>query len=885
MSKWLHRVRSWIVHTVWRRRFERELNDELERHFEQVRTAHVDAGSDSTTATREAERSLGGPLVRVKEEVRDHVGLTYLDDLRRDIVHGMRVLARNAGFTAVALTTLGLAIGFGVATFAAIDAWLLKPLAFPAPDQLVVGLYATQERPAEPAMFVLHRDFDGWRGRTPSFSAMAGMFPREYLVDGRPQAQTADGLIVTGEFFSVLGVPPLLGRTLTASDATGAPVVVISDGLWDRRFARSPSALGSTLSLNGVSHEVVGIMPRGFEVRLLDHVRGFDLWTPLRETDKAGGKGGVAILGRLRAAVSAEQGQRELAALHQETEASFTPNAARFPILLNSLQADYARLIRPTLLTCAAGVVALLLIAATTVGTLLIGLGMGRTQEVAVRAAIGGGRGRLLRQFLAEGLLLSGLAGICGLLVTQAAIAALEAWNPFEMAPATPMRLDLRAGAVALAATAVTSVVCGLVPALRLAATEPIGAIRAGGRAASRPGARRAQTALLVFQVATSVVVLVATLLLGRSFQRLQSAPLGFTVDGVTTVSLALPAQEYDEAGRRLAFYGALEAQLLGMPAVQHVSASTALPLSAGSPAAIHLNDDPLAAILTARAQEVTAGLFETLEMTMAAGRGFTHEDTATSRPVVVLNERAAAQFFETVHAALGQRLRVGDDVWREVVGVTRNTQAGTYNSMAWVTDAKVYVPLEQSAGAVRSPTVGYRPLHIHLRADTSLSHEYLRELIASASPAVAVTAITQVSDELRRATKQPAVRMMMLGAFGAMSLFLATLGIYGLVAQGVTQQARELGIRQALGASSQRMLWRVTGHAAAVGTGGVFIGVAVALWLAASLQPVLYGIEARDFASFSTAAALLMAVSAVAALVPARRVFHLNLAEILRRD
>ncbi|MFN2446010.1 MAG: ADOP family duplicated permease [Vicinamibacterales bacterium] len=824
--------------------------------------------------------------MRVKEEIRDQRGIAYLDDLKRDIVHGGRVLVRSRGFAAVALTTLAMTIGATITVFTAADAWLFKPLNLPNADRVVIGLYATRERPAEPAMFVLHRDFDGWRAGSRSFEALAGAFPREYLISDRTGSQTANGLIVSGDFFSVLAVPALVGRTLSKPDATGAPSVVISYGLWERRFGRSPSVVGTSLTLNGVSHEVVGVMPRDFEMRMLEHVRGFDLWTPLSVADQAGGKGGVAVIGRLRHNVTIAAAQTELSALHQAVESAYTPNATRFQILLTTLQADNARLIRATLITVGWAVLCLLLIAAVNVGTLLLGQGMARTQEVAIRAAIGCGRARLVRQFLAESLLLSLLGGVGGIAIAYVAIELIAAWNPFGMLPATAMSLDLRAFAAALVVTGVTTVVCGVAPALRMAVVDPNDSLRAsGGRGASSARTQHAQTGLLIVQMAASIVLLVATVLLGQSFLRLQNAPLGFEVNGLTAVSLALPTQEFDSVVRRRAFYDQLARVLQGSPGVQRVAAGTSAPLSSGPPIPIRTADDDDGVPQSARAQEVTAGFFDTLGIALVAGRAIDERDLATAPPVVVLNERAATQLFGAATAALGRRLRLGRESWREVIGIAHDTRSGFYNSLDWVTEPVVYLPIEQSQGSVRNPTIGYSPLHVYVRSQSAMTAADARAAVAQVSPGVAVTAVTTATDAVAQATKQPAVRMSLLSWFGTASLLLAAVGVYGLVSQGIARRMREIGIRLALGASPRDILWRVAGRALAIGAIGSVVGALLAALFASSLQNVLYGIRISDVSSFVYAVALLLTITAVAALIPAQRALKISLADILRRD
>ena len=810
-------------------------------------------------------------------------------DLARDLRHALRIFRRAPAFTIVVVATLALAIGASVTVFTILDSFLLRPLNFPHADRLAVGLYATKERPGEPAVFVLYRDYLAWKARTQSFDQLAAAFPRAWLLGGAGDPATTDGLVVTPEFFRALGVGARLGRTLSEQDANGPAAAVLSYGLWQRQFGGAATAIGSRAILNGVPHEIVGVMPPDFDVRLLEHARGFELWTLFRPGEAGygpAGTGGVAVIGRLRDGVPPQEAQRELNAIHHEAEARFTPNAARFEVLLSSLQADNTRTVRATLVTLGGAVAALLLVACLNVGTLTAGRGLTRARETAIRAAIGSGRGRLVRQFLAESLLLAAAGSALGVGLAAIAVRLFTAWNPLERLPAAPVGIDLRAAAAAAALMAVATIVSGVVPALRMSIADPADALRAGGdRGASSAAGPRAQAALLAAQIAMSVVLLVATTLLVRSFVRLQHEPLGFDSVNLTVVRLALPTDELDSGAKRNAFYRELADRIAALPGVETVAAGTSALLSSGPPMPVRTSAAETDAPLRIPVQEVTPNFFVALGVPTLAGRGFDARDSADAPPVAVLNERGAQLLFGSAAAAIGRRLRLGQADWAEVAGVVGNTRTSAFNTHEWLTSPVAYLPAAQGFSAIRNPTSPSFELHVHVRASRAVSPAALRASVAQANRRVAVVEIRSAAEAVAQATRQPALRMKLVGAFAIASLLLAAIGAYGLVSQGIAQRMREIGVRIALGARPGVLALEITRRTVLVATIGSVCGSIAALALAKPLESLLYGVRATDALSYLSAAAALITVTGVAALVPALRVARIDPIEVLRAD
>jgi len=816
--------------------------------------------------------------------------MKILDDLVRDLAHGARLLRKNRGFAVVAVGTLTVALGATVTVFSIVDAWLFRPLNFPEADRLVIAFAASRDRPSEPAVWLPYRAYLAWKERSHSFSSVSAAFFQGATITTADEARSAVGLRVTPDFFRTLGVPPLRGRTLTVSDVTGPPVVVLSYGFWQRHLGGANDVIGSSIRLSDVPHHVVGVMPREFDVRILDRSEGLEFWTPFRVSDPAyepGGIGPVAIIGRLRPPLTIESARSEVAAVTQETERAYRVNFTDFVVNLSSLQDDNTRTVRSTLLTVSAAVLGLLLIAAVNVGTLMLGRGIRRSREAAIRAALGSGRARLIRQFLAESLLIALVGGIAGTALATMVTSLFIAWNPLGTLPANTIQLDLRVLSFAAAAMVLVTGVCGFVPALRVSlVADPNDALRGGGeRASTTISSERAQTAMLVMQMAVSLVVLVAATLLTRTFVRLNAEPLGFNASSLWVASVGLPGDPFATPGDRNDYYRRLEERLLAQPGVSAVGASTAPPLNSGPPVTVNTGPADSTRAPRISAQDVTASFFRTLDVPLVAGRYFDDRDRSSGMPVVILNARAAQDLFGGPEAAVGQRIRLDAESWREIVGVVGNVRASFFNTLEWRTDPIVYRPAEQAFATVISPAASMFGFNLHIRSDRPLTLAAIREQARAISPRAAVTSLDRVPDLVTVATRQPALRMRLLAGFSIASLLLAAIGVYGVVSQAVASRLREIAIRIALGAAPSRVVSRMTRGMLFTGAAGVAVGVCAALLLGDTLEALLYGVRSRDVPSFVVSGAALLVVTAAAALIPAFRAVRTDPAKVLRAE
>jgi predicted permease len=871
-----------LLDLVRRSRLEREIDDELQFHVEGEIEAGVQRGLTPEQARKEAYDSLGGTPLRMREQIHNARGLSFADGFRRDVCQGLRVWRRSPAIAAVVLGTLGIAIGGTVAAFSVTDAWLFRPLRFPAADRLAVAFMATAAAPTEPAVWMPYRTYGAWKTRARSFASVSAAFFQGATWRTASSARSLVGMRVTPEFFATLGVAAWRGRSFTAADAGGPPAIVLSHGFWQRELGGADSAVGAPLVLSDASYMVVGVMPPDFDVRLLDRPEGAAFWTLLQAGDRGyepDGNGPVTLVVRLADGVSMAAARDEAAAIMRDAERAYPinfnqPDAAgrQFVVNLSSLQQDNTRTVRATLLTVLASALCLLLIASTNVGVLLLGQGLRRRTEVAVRHAIGASRARLVRQFLAESLVVSACSSVLGIGIALVALRAFTAWNPLGTLPPAGVHLDLRAVAAATAAMAVATVVAGLVPAMRVSASGISAPLRSGEGGRATAPAQRAQHAMLAGQMAASTVLLVCAALLARTVMQLRGEPLGFRSEGIAVAQVTLPAMPFDSSAARNAFYDRLEAQLLARPGVRIVAAATTPPLAGGGLVSVNLTAGDAQAARRMSSSSVTTGYFATLDIPTVAGRPFDRRDTAAGRPVVVLNVRAATQLFGDPRTAVGRRIRLGDDTWREVVGVVGNVRTAFFNTLEWRTDPVVYRPASQSLAAAADPADTQITLWVHVHADRAMSAAEVRDAATAAGPCAVVLSWQRVPGLVASATRQPTFRMTLLLWFCGASLLLAAIGIYGVVAQGIAGRLREIAIRVALGAPAQALTLSLVRGALAAGVIGLLIGVGASMMLATTLQSMLYGVRTGDVASLTAAGVLLLAVTALAAWVPALR-------------
>jgi putative ABC transport system permease protein len=797
--------------------------------------------------------------------------------LLQDLAHSLRSFRRRPGGTLVAVSTIALGIAAAGAIWSVVDAVLVRPLPFREPERLVfvwetVPRRGIERNVAGPANLLR------WRERARSFSGLAGYIRFETNLDGPGEPERIAAGYTTGDLFEVLGTKALLGRPLAAADsAPGAPdVVVLSEDYWRRRFGADPSAVGRTLRLNGSVETIVGVMPAAVQIP-----SGAMLWAPLTLDERMRTAGGrwMTVVGRLKDGVSVAEAHVEMAALGESLAAS-EPFDAGWGINVQPLHADLVREVRPGLVLLVVAVGLLMLIACVNVANLLLATGVARERELAIRAALGAGRVRLLRQLLTESLALAALACAAGVVLGRWLLGGIEWLLPPEIAEVVSVSYDLRATAVAALVALASAVLFGTVPALQAARPGLTGALKEGGtvRGAGRER-NRLKHGLVVAEVALSAALLVAAALLLRSFMALGATAPGFEAGGVLTARVAPGGEAYRERERVVRFYQETLDRLRALPGVSAAGAISWTPLGVGGAATSY---EVLGREAPPRGQEpvadirvVTPGLLETLRVPLVAGRTIDADDREGRPRVAVVNASLAHELAGAPGQALGRQLRLawGKDAVVEVVGVVADVRLSSLESEARAT---VYLPHAQdgnnfmtlmlrSSGPPEALVPGVRAAVAAV--DRSLP-------LGSAQPLERV-----VSDSLRSRR----FVLVLVGVFGAAALVLAGIGLFGVMACLVAQRTSELGVRLMLGASPSDVMGLVLGGGMRLVGAGLALGLAGGVLASRALESQLFHVGAADPIALASVALALAAVALAALAAPAWRAARIDPARAMR--
>ena len=805
-----------------------------------------------------------------------------MEQVLSDVRLAVRLLARSPGFTAMAVLSLALGVGANTTIFSLMNALLLQPLPGREPARLATvytsdysgPLYGTSSFP----------DYLDFRRASPAFEGLAAYGIKPLLFTEGGESRRLLVQLVSGNFFDVLGLRASYGRTILAAEEPPGPhpVVVLSDAFWRSRFAADPAVVGRAVALNGKPCTVVGVGPAGFT----GLVRGIrvDAFVPIAmdpvltgDALDSRGSRNLLLIGRLRAGARLEDARAQLDVAARRLHASDPEpwsNRRGEPRAVSVLPEDASRVlpmlrgpIAAFLAVLFAAVGLVLLIACTNVASLLLARASARRRELAVRTALGANRSRLVRQLLTESLLLSLLAGALGVALAALALQLILALQPpLPFALALGLELDRRVALFALVVSVATGVGFGLLPALRASRSAPLEALKASAGAGPRRRILALRDALVVAQVAGSLVLLVGAGLFLRSLSRAQAIDPGFDPERALVFSLDLAAQGYDEA-RGAAFYAALQERIAALPGMQAVSFSSYLPLTLGGERrgfrAVGYEPGP-GEDMEVASSFVGADYFETMRTALARGRGFTKQDAPGTRPVVVVNEAFVRRFWPG-RDGLGERLVApwhGDEVEMEVVGVARD---GKYGSLGEEPTPYIFYPQRQlyrSQMAVVVRTQG---------ESTALAPE-LQRSVHALDPALAVYDVRTLRAHLGTALYPARAAAVLLALTGVLALFLAAIGLYGVLSYLVELRTREIGVRMALGARREDVVRLVVGRGLRLAGAGLAIGLALAAGVTRLAAFLLYGTSPLDPLTFASVLALLLGVAFVAAWTPARR-------------
>jgi putative ABC transport system permease protein len=811
-----------------------------------------------------------------------------MSTLVQDLRFALRMLVSGGSVTLIAAITLALGIGANTAIFSIVNGILLKPLPFERPNELLV----IGERHGDRPISVSWLNYLDWKAQARSFASIGatnGVFLNLTRNGLEPERLVANR--VTASYFETLGVPARVGRSLTAADDTAGsePVIVLSEGAWYRLFGGDRSIVGSSLTLNGTAYTVVGIMPAAFVIQNPPVEAWISLGRVGALMGNRGNHSGTTVVARLKPGVTIEQARAELDGIAAALAREYPATNANIGVLVDSFHERFVgRETTQALFVLLGAVAFVLLIACANVANLLLSRGAARQREIAVRIALGARRTRLLRQLLTESVLLALAGGVAGLLLGAWGLRALLAAVPDNLARANTVGIDGQVFAFTAALTLLTGLIFGLAPALQVSRPDLNETLKEGGRSGGGGArARHLRSALVVVQVALSLVLLVGAGLMLRSFAELQASSPGVDPAGVVAAGVTLPGARYsDEAQRRL-FYRRVMDRLESTPGVEAAGGTTPLPLSGNgwqTSFAVEGYPEPeIGKFPTNDIARVTPNYFRTMGIRLLRGRVFTWRDDENAPPVAIIDETFADTWFPN-QDPIGRRIKLNaghpppggpPPPWVTVIGVVNHVKNYGIDQESRV---EVYVPFMQS-------TLTQMTLVVKMRVDAASAGQAMRQAVREADPTLPVFGIRTMDEYLARTLTPKRLMMVVLALFAGVALTLAAVGIYGVMSYAVAQRTSEIGLRMALGAPPADVLRLVVGQGMALTFAGLVLGLAAAYWLTRLLTTMLFGVSARDTTTFAGVGVLLAVVALLATWVPARRASRVDPLVALRHE
>jgi putative ABC transport system permease protein len=883
----LNRLRLWLRALLRRAKVEREMDAELRFHIEKETELNMARGMAPEEARLAALRNFGG-VEQVKEAGRDVRGTRLIEELWQDLRFGARMLVRKPGFSSIAVLTLALGIGANTAIFTVVDAALLHGLPYNDPDRLV-QMWETRRSGEIKQLDASYPDYLDWEQPSEVIEGICGYtgWGGSFTLTGRGEPERIEGARVTASFFSVLGVAPIAGRDfLPDEDRPQAErTVILSYGLWQRRFGADPNIVGQSLILDGSDYTVLGVLPRSFQFAPMGKA---ELWVPLRPTPMQSERRfmhWLDVIARLKPGVTLAQAQAQMNAVGERIERADPESHTGAGIKLVPLHEQVIGSIGTLLLVLLGAVGLVLLIACANVANLLLLRAAARRQEIAIRLALGATRWRLLRQLVSESLLLALVGGALALILAAWGVKLLLAAIPAAQLDAMPylqgLTLNARVFGFTGALSLLTGIVFGLAPAWQSAKPDLQVALKDSSRTASDAGRQRFRSLLVVSEIALALVLLIGAGLLIKSTQRLLDVKLGFEPERLMTMQLELPDSKYSTDEQARAFHQQLLSRVETLPGVAGVATVNWLPFEGGPGDLLRVEGEPPpppSEVPKTTTHVVSSNYFRTMGIALIKGRTFSDDDNPSAPKVLIINNALARKLFADRNP-IGRRIifEGGDPQPFEIVGVVDDERVGELDEEA---AAVVYHPYLQEPWTKLN-------LVIRTAGDPIGIINAVRGQVQALDPNLALYS-TATMEQLMAARPSTFLRRypaLLMAVFAALALTLAAVGIYGVISYSVTQRTHEIGIRMALGAQRRDVLKLIIRQGLRLILAGVAAGVLAALMLARLMQSLLFGISATDPLTFLLVTALLMLVAFLACYIPARRATKLDALVALRYE
>ena len=895
MPDWKEEVRRRLSRLNLEPAREAEIVEELAQHLDDVFERSLKAGLTEAEANQAALKELADTELMQREMRRSQKPAiespvagggrsNVLADFWNDLRYAIRLQRKNPGFTIVAVIALALGIGANTAIFSVVNTVLLRPLPYKDPERLVM-VWEEATKAGYPQDTPAAANFVDWRDQNSSFEGMAAITDDSFNLTGSGDPERLEGQRVSTSLFPLLGVEPQIGRVFTsAEDQPGNErVVLLSYGLWQRRFGGDAGILGRTLQLGGAGYTVVGVMPARFQFPSADD----EVWVPVAFTQEDAANRNrhyLRVVGRLKPGVTLSQAQADMSTIATRLQQQYPQSNTDLGAVITPLHEHLVGDIKPALLILLGAVGLVLLIACANVANLLLARAAVRQKEIAVRVALGARRARLIRQFLTESVSLSLLGGLVGLVIAYVGIIVLKAFIPENISQARAISIDYKVLGFTLLVSVATGLIFGLAPALQSIRFNQAETLKEGGRdAATGASGKRLRGLLVMAEVAISLVLLIGAGLLINSFLRLRNVDPGFRAENLLTMKIVLPDLKYERKAQRSAFYTDVVQRVQSLPGVRSAAVTTNLPLyRQGNSISISIEGSPEPPpgqedIIVTRI--ISPGYFETMSISLLKGRALTDQDTDDSPNVVVISEGMARRYWPG-EEAVGKRIAVGKirspEDWIQIVGVVKDVR-----QFELTADPKPQMYLTHRQFGFFDA----QDLVVKTDVDSASMASSVRKAVWEIDKDQPVSNIRAMETILADSIARQRFSMLLLAIFAAVALVLAAVGIYGVMSYSVAQRTHEIGIRMALGAQTSTVLKLAIGYGLKLVIAGIAIGLVAAFALTRVMATLLFGVTATDPTTFTLISLLLVAVAAIASYIPARRATRVNPIVALRYE